>query len=386
MKYNLLLNTDSGYVKYLYVLVKSIFDTLDVTDENRDDELVFHILVDSSVHIKSTKQNLEELAADSGSKIQCSFNLYLVDERKFANATPMQTDLRLNDSVRHAESNSLSNYYRLLCASYVSQDIDLLLYLDIDTRLFKDIRGIFADYDVSNYLLAALTDHCLPINDFVIRRSDNTVTKIPRATYFNSGVMLINLKVWREMDIEGKALELTHNYILKYHDQTALNYICNFHQFPDGIKPFLDMSIGDNFNLGYLALEFDYDKSKLYIRLLNDNTIEYLDFGPSDIYRFYHDVRLLHYTNIKPWCKNGGGNFTFYDLLEDSINKWRRYAATVRLAHLDLPPFKLSKNEDYVVRDYVVRRDRKLRKQLLLTILGTIIITWVMMFTLLYMK
>ena len=47
------------------------------------------------------------------------------------------------------------------------------------------------------------------------------------ATYFNSGVMLINLDLWKELDITNKAFEFIHNHPdkIRFVDQCALNAV-----------------------------------------------------------------------------------------------------------------------------------------------------------------
>lgn len=229
------------------VLVKSIFDSLDSNETETRDELSFHILVDDTVKQNDARELLESIANEFKDKIDYQFNFYLVDSSRFNEATPFKTQSRLSDKAQDRNANSFSTYYRLLCASYIPQDVERLLYLDIDIRVLKDIRGVFADYDLSNSLLAGQLDHALPLDDFMTKRSDSERIYIPRETYFNAGVMLINLKMWREIDVESIAFNLIKNYKLECHDQTIINYICKFHKFKDGVTPWIPLNMEDKF-------------------------------------------------------------------------------------------------------------------------------------------
>jgi lipopolysaccharide biosynthesis glycosyltransferase len=89
-------------------------------------------------------------------------------------------------------------------------DIDKILYLDPDIIIKDDVSKLW-DLDVSNYVLAAAQDDTIPERDGYV--------------YFNSGVMLINLKKWKERKITRKAIKYVTKNITNHTDQDALNNI-----------------------------------------------------------------------------------------------------------------------------------------------------------------
>lgn len=114
-------------------------------------------------------------------------------------------------------------YYRIFLANILPDNIDRVLYLDCDLLIMREIDTIF-DVDIRDYALAAveathkLTDeHRCQLNF----RYDTP--------YFNSGVMLINLKYWRENDVCSPLLAFSQKERhVFFHDQDALNYVFKY--------------------------------------------------------------------------------------------------------------------------------------------------------------
>jgi lipopolysaccharide biosynthesis glycosyltransferase len=105
---------------------------------------------------------------------------------------------------------SIAGYNRLLATKLLPKEVTKIIYLDCDIVLNDDINKIWKT-DINNYLLAAVTD------------SENA------KNYFNSGVMLLNLKSLRNFDFYSKWKDYVINHPniseLKYPDQDILNDI-----------------------------------------------------------------------------------------------------------------------------------------------------------------
>jgi lipopolysaccharide biosynthesis glycosyltransferase len=114
---------------------------------------------------------------------------------------------------------TISSYYRLFIAGMVPDHVERLLYLDTDIIVNNSIAGLF-NISMGEAAVAAVTELCT-----------NTVRPELGITspdmYFNSGVLLINVKKWNQQQIT----ERTINYIIKnpekliWGDQDALNAI-----------------------------------------------------------------------------------------------------------------------------------------------------------------
>ena len=96
-------------------------------------------------------------------------------------------------------------YFRYLIPDYVSEE--KVLYLDCDIIVTESLDGLF-NLDLKNYPVAVVPD--LPTTN----------------DGFNSGVLLINNKYWKENDILNRLIKLTVEYHEKvYGDQGILNIL-----------------------------------------------------------------------------------------------------------------------------------------------------------------
>lgn len=111
---------------------------------------------------------------------------------------------------------SLANYYRLLAAEMVPED--KVLYLDSDIIVHAPILELL-EMELENYPLAAVADP--QILDF-----DRLELNMDQG-YFNSGVMLLNLKAWREINLGNKVIDYCINNPdrIQFADQCGLNAI-----------------------------------------------------------------------------------------------------------------------------------------------------------------
>lgn len=121
-------------------------------------------------------------------------------------------DLRVD---RHV---SIAVYYRILAPHLLHADIDKILYLDSDIIVRNSLNNLW-DTDIADHALAAVLD---------FGDGGPKGLGFPVGTkYFNSGVLLINLRFWRQKNIPERAIEFIRNNPekVRYWDQDALNAI-----------------------------------------------------------------------------------------------------------------------------------------------------------------
>ena len=97
-------------------------------------------------------------------------------------------------------------------ADYLNELPDKIIYLDTDVIINNNLEELY-NIDIENYELAAVKD---ALNWTAPRRWF-------RKFYFNSGVLLLNLKKIRETGMLEKTRYLCKNKKLLYADQDALN-------------------------------------------------------------------------------------------------------------------------------------------------------------------
>ena len=138
---------------------------------------------------------------------------------------------------------SLAAYYRLFIETAFPQ-YEKAIYLDCDLVLLSDIADLY-NQDIGDNLVAAAyeqnTDRDSNFTSYV-----ENIIGIPHKTYFNSGVMLMNLKEFRKVKVQEQFLNMltTYNFDCLAPDQEYLNVIChnkvkylptgwNKHSFPE---------------------------------------------------------------------------------------------------------------------------------------------------------
>jgi len=123
-------------------------------------------------------------------------------------------------------------YGRLLIADYI--DSDMALYLDADLVVEVDVLSL-KYFEFNNHILAAANPNAVKwMNEYAFFRDKLNWTS--ETYYFNSGVLLLNLKKWRSDNVADVWKQLSHLYPneFKSADQTLLNAVCggNFAYLP----------------------------------------------------------------------------------------------------------------------------------------------------------
>lgn len=114
-------------------------------------------------------------------------------------------------------------YFRLLIPQFAESE--RALYLDADIIVNGDISQLIA-LDLKDFFLAAVEDLCFN------RHRELKLSSTSR--YFNSGMMLLNIKRWREENLGERVIEYAKNNSdnLQFSDQCATNAIVDGNWLP----------------------------------------------------------------------------------------------------------------------------------------------------------
>lgn len=96
------------------------------------------------------------------------------------------------------------HYYRLLIP-FLLPNSPRALYLDADTLVLKNLSQLWS-LELGKSAAAAVQDYISCISEAVANWQDFNLD--PTAPYFNSGVLLINLKRWRDLAISEQTLQI----------------------------------------------------------------------------------------------------------------------------------------------------------------------------------
>lgn len=267
MKMDIVACTDNGYIMPTGVMMQS------VCVNNPDVDIVFHIIIDGSV-TTSDQHDLEDVAAPFSGK---TVTFHLVDASMF----PIFPNT--HNYITQATC------YRLVLPKIMSETVNKVLYLDGDIIVRHSLSPLW-NTDLQNYAIAAVTDVASAHIEFY-----NRLKYPPALGYFNAGVLLINLKYWREHDVTNAIFDYMKSSYrdIRLADQDALNVV-----FRDKK---IELPIKYNYQNGFLTKEvlFDYWKyEKQLLEARKDPVIvHFTTFDkPWNAYqRFGHPYRHLFY-------------------------------------------------------------------------------------------
>jgi len=111
---------------------------------------------------------------------------------------------------------SLSMFSRLIADTLLPEQIEKLIYLDCDVIVNGDIRALW-DINISEYTLGA-------VDDMRSHRYCRNLGMKQSSHYVNSGVLLINLKRYRELKWQKKMLNgiVSFNSMLEFPDNDLI--------------------------------------------------------------------------------------------------------------------------------------------------------------------
>jgi lipopolysaccharide biosynthesis glycosyltransferase len=202
---HIVLASDANYAMPLTVVLCSAALNCD-----KRRSLTFHIM-QRGIHA-SLRRHIE----DSVKKARADANIVWLD-------IPLE---KFKDFTITHSYLTAAIYARLMVQWVIPADIDKVLYLDSDLVVLDDLGELW-DTDMQGKTVLAAQDRI-----GYIGASDGLANYrelgIPGANkYFNSGVLLIDLKKWRALDRSAQAFRYLndHRAIIKMEDQEALNAI-----------------------------------------------------------------------------------------------------------------------------------------------------------------
>lgn len=168
-------------------------------ENNPETDVVFHIIVDNSVTTDDC-QDLKDIVAAYRGKSVVFYNARDKIQRE---SFPKGMDR--NDITKTA-------YCRLYLAELLPQDLDKVLYLDGDVIVRHALLPLW-NVDLGENAVAAASDCSSGRIEYY-----NRLEYPFELGYFNSGVLLVNLKYWREHQV----LEDFESYMDKHADSIQL--------------------------------------------------------------------------------------------------------------------------------------------------------------------
>ena len=191
---NVVYSTDENYSK---ICMTSLYSLLESNKMIKEIEIY---IIDNNLNEKTKKQFTELIK---------KYNR----EIKFISCKEICEELQKNNDF------PVSAYARLFIQDYIKDD--KIIYIDCDTIVNGSLEELWTT-KLDDYWIAGVQD---PLPNYLKKTSEMDEND----RYINSGVLLINLKKWREVDFKNLVVQYitNHKKNVVHHDQGIINGICN---------------------------------------------------------------------------------------------------------------------------------------------------------------
>lgn len=253
-------------------------------EHNRGEQLTFHILSDAIS--EENKEKVRQMIKLYGRKV----TFYPIEGL-------MQ---ELKDRIPGLDTGRfrITTLARLLMGSILPETVTKALYLDCDTVVLRSLSGLY-NLRLNNCIAAMAAEPTIypDVKDIIgLTEEDN---------YFNAGVILFNLSLWRSENMESDCLDY-YNVMggkLPFNDQDILNYVLK-----DRIK-----RIGQT---------YDFITNYYYFRystLVEKSSSYAAGESRESFHLAKHHPHIVHYaSDERPWNR---GNLNHYSRAYDKYLK-----------------------------------------------------------------
>ena len=214
-----LTNKEDYNINIKFILYKKMIDIVVTVDENYMQHL--NVMLVSLFSNTKVKIVLHCIISDDVSNISLEkLRKVILQNNSILNIYNSESSNELFEFLKKLKINfhfKYTMYFRLFLDKILPKNIEKILYLDPDIIVNDDIENLYKIY-LENFYLGAIEE------DF--ENNNKKRLKIENKNYYNSGVLLINLKLWRENDISNKILHFIKNLDFEkilYPDQDIIN-------------------------------------------------------------------------------------------------------------------------------------------------------------------
>lgn len=189
--------SDENYARFVASLM------LSVIDNNRCfDKITFHLLSNRISHTSIDK--LKSITSDNNEL--CVYDI---------------SDLESRLDITVPTTIAITSYARLFLNRIIDARIDRILYLDTDIIVVDNLAELWESNPGNNMI-----GGCLDVFDDTTTKTDIGLNVSD--PYINAGVLLINLKQWREENADRMFVDflLAHDGNVHHHDQGIINGTC----------------------------------------------------------------------------------------------------------------------------------------------------------------
>lgn len=190
-----------------------------------DDNYAQHVAVLAASVLSNTKAQVNiHLLSDAISKERLTLINHTVQSW---GSTLHVYDMALHDCFDNLFTSghiSKAAYFRLDIANILPEEVNKVIYMDVDLLVLRDIAELW-QYDLQGRPLAAVPDYGIMASKRLMKQKQNVIGLPMDSLYFNSGVVIMDLEQWRKHGYAKQVIELAAAGNLPHHDQDALNKV-----------------------------------------------------------------------------------------------------------------------------------------------------------------
>lgn len=222
---------DDNYAPFLSVALNSILKNLNIN-------YFLKVYVLNTGLSEVNEKRIIELAENYSSDV----NVEYIDVTKSLDG--------INDKMHLRDYYTKAIYYRIFIPALLPI-YDKIIYVDCDMVFLSDISTLF-NVELGDNIVGAVHEEAMSSYDCFGKYSEEFLD-VPRLDYFNSGLLVINAKKYREENVEKKFIDLmlAHKFEIAP-DQDYLNVLCKgkvkhldvgWNKTPIPEKPFKDSDL-----------------------------------------------------------------------------------------------------------------------------------------------
>lgn len=291
---NILCASDRNFLYPTYVFMQSVMQN------HKGIEVNFYLLAGEDIS-SDDKIKLKKFINENSCKIE----FLEIDSNMF------------NNFVLH-EKFPRSAYYRLMAHEYLPRDMERILYMDVDIIVDKNIYEDFYLQDFEGKYLITTSHNPNPNYCNMLTSEIINLESAARGEYFNSGVLLMNLDLFRKnitLDDYNRAYKSCEDANMEiFYDQGLLNYM-----FADKSKYFSSMDYNYRFSIP-IQNKKRLEKNREYKKAVIHYTGMCQPYKPWDL--------MLEDADIEKFGEVSFSNKYFYvsKELNELLKKWWYYA------------------------------------------------------------
>lgn len=277
---NILLASDDNYTPLLAVTLYSLLEN----NENEFNRINIYVL-DGGIS-ETNKGRIMSLCDEFSVETPIEFIKY--------------DNLEDTVGMKIKATRPLTAYARLFAATLLPESIDKIIYLDCDALVVDSLKKVW-QLNIDDYYCGAVYDIAPKYNNLYLNFPKDWIQ-------YNSGFMLINLKRWRDEDLENKFLNMIieKNGEVFHNDQGIINVICK-----DKIY-----TLPPHYNIRSPFFEVGYDKflqwygiDEYYSKKEVEDAIKHPVF-----------IHLTQFVHGRPWFTNAT-NHPLRELFDSYVQK-----------------------------------------------------------------